>query len=403
MAEKQLAIQQVLGQIKGNAVAQARAEREEARMTEQQRIENRKAMKQETMENLTMLTAGGVTYEGLKSGDPNSFKHMVNQFGSEEALRGAFVLNTPQDQILDKRIENGKYIIAKQNPVTGKISIESTDLGLPTGYSKTMDAGDRIVVIPDNWDGDTSKLVSISKGLEPGKANGKNITTDGKYSNDLDAVIGATLSTIPTQFGQEQFQAQLNSTRNDGDKINLVAAQVLRGQPAEFKRDFANQAIGISEIDKAIKTIDEGVKTGVLENALQYTFNVFGKDYDPKLAKINGHITSAIQPYRNSITGAAWGDQEYAEYQSLFGSTKYSPTELKQRLLQTKELLKSRSATGLNAFVNPLGLYGNQFETGSLSPTGSRMLVSPDGQQFDASDLTPQEYQEAVNDGYIPQ
>jgi len=189
-----------------------------------------------------------------------------------------------------------------------------------------------------------------------------------QYANDLDAIVGTVLSTIPSKFGQATFNAQIAKARNDTDKLNIVAAQVLKGQPAEFKNDFRNQAVGIAQIDKAIAELDSGVQTGVLQNATQYAYNIVGKDFDPKLAKINGYITSAIQPYRNSVTGAAWGEQEDGEYASLFGSTKYSPTELRQRLVQTKELLKSKSSEGLNSFVNPLGTYDNAFNVGSLAP-----------------------------------
>lgn len=190
----------------------------------------------------------------------------------------------------------------------------------------------------------------------------------GAYASDLDAIIGATISSIPSKFGQETFANQIGRSRNDSDKINLIATQVLKGQPAEFKRDFANQAVGISNIDKALALLESGVKTGVLESAKQYTYNLAGKDFDPNLAKVSAYITSAIQPYRNSVTGAAWGQQEEAEYASLFGSTKYAPEELKLRLTTLKEILKNKSVTGLNSFVNPLGYYGNEFETGDYAP-----------------------------------
>ena len=202
----------------------------------------------------------------------------------------------------------------------------------------------------------------------PVKASGRGFMGAlDKYENDLDAIIGTVYSTIPTKFGQATFEQQIGRARDDADKLSLVAAQVLKGQPAEFKNDFRNQAVGISQIDKAIAEIDKGAQTGVLNNALQYTYNLAGRDFDPKLARIQSYITSAIQPYRNSITGAAWGEQEDGEYASLFGSTKYSPIELRQRLVQTKELLKSKSAEGLNAFVNPLGTYENAFNVGILA------------------------------------
>ncbi len=189
--------------------------------------------------------------------------------------------------------------------------------------------------------------------------------SSNQFSSDLDAIIGNTVATIPSKFGQEQFNTQIKRSRNDADKISTVAAVVLKNAPSEVKNDFANQAIGVSNIDKAIKLIDEKAKTGVINNAKQYVFNLVGKDYDPNLAAISAYITSAVQPYRNSVTGAAWGDQEEGEYASLFGSTKYSPTELKDRLTRIKQVMKDKSAQGLNVYVNPLDTYSNVFSGGS--------------------------------------
>lgn len=169
-AEVELKIQSLLGNVRASAITEARAQREEARLDEETRLKNRAARQEEAASQLTNLAASGVTYEGLKSGDPESFAYLASQFGGEEALKGAFVLNTPQDQILDKRIEGGKYVIAKQNPITGKVTVETVDLGLPPNFTKTIDAGDRILAMPDNWDGDPSKLISIGKGLTPGQA-----------------------------------------------------------------------------------------------------------------------------------------------------------------------------------------------------------------------------------------
>lgn len=186
-----------------------------------------------------------------------------------------------------------------------------------------------------------------------------------QYANDMDALAGNVLSTIPTKFGQQQFQNQLSRARDDADRLNIIASQVLKTAGAEVKRDFANQAVGISEIDKAINLLDQGVATGVFQAGAQYLYNIAGKDFDPKLAQINQHLVAAIQPYRNSVTGAAWGNQEDQEYNQLFGSTKYEPQALRQRLEQVKEVLKTKSATTLNAYANPMGYGDNQFLTGA--------------------------------------
>lgn len=190
----------------------------------------------------------------------------------------------------------------------------------------------------------------------------------GTYANDMEALTGTVLATIPTKFGQQQFKDQIAKARNDSDRLNIIASQVLKGQSTEVRKDFANQAIGISEIDKALQMLDNGVQTGVINNTAQYVYNLAGKDFDPKLAEINSHIIAALQPYRNSVTGAAWGTQEDQEYQSLFGSTKYSPEELRMRLNTLKEILKGKSATTLNAYANPMGYGQNQFSSGAYAP-----------------------------------
>lgn len=204
--EAALRVQTLLGNIRQSALTEARALREEARLDEETRIKNRTARQQEAVTNLTNLSAGGVTFDGLREGDPDSFKYLSEQFGGEEALRGAFILNTPQDQILDKRVEGGKYVIAKQNPLTGKVSIESIDLGIPVGYSKTIDAGNRILAVPDDWDGDPSKLVTINKGLTPEQQ---------RKASETGPSVGANISEYP-----EDIQSAAQSILDGRSKLN---------------------------------------------------------------------------------------------------------------------------------------------------------------------------------------
>ena len=278
---------------------------------------------------------------------------------------------------------------AAYNTLESEQQQKTKDLEYKQAQLEASQASKRYVTLADGttlFDTLTNKVVSENvKNFAPAKAkiptNSANLPSTTKYKNDLEAIQGAAIATIPTRFGQQQLQNQLSKTRNDGDRINLIASIVLKQAPAETKRDFANQAVGLSEIDKAIALLDSGVKTGVVKNAAQYTYNIFGKDFDPKIAAINAHLVAAIQPYRNSVTGAAWGKQEDAEYNQLFGSTKYSPVELKQRLEQVKEVLKSKSANGLNVYINPLNTYSNPFQSGGLAPN-KEVITGPDKQQY---------------------
>jgi predicted RNA-binding protein with PUA domain len=97
-------------------------------------------------------------------------------------------------------------------------------------------------------------------------------------------------------------------------------------------------------------------------------------------------VTSAIQPYRNSITGAAWGDQEDGEYASLFGSSKYSPAEFKLRLEGVKKIMTDKTASALNMYVNPVNAYDNVFEAGVNNTRTDNIIVAPDGTQIEIID-----------------
>ena len=200
----------------------------------------------------------------------------------------------------------------------------------------------------------------------------------GTFKRDLEALVANAYNLIPTKNGKEAFTASINGARGDADKINALATVILRNAPADTRRDFTNQADAVKNIERAIAVIDSGAKTGLFQAGTQYSFNLAGKDYDPKLAAIGAYITSSIQPYRNSITGAAFSAQEMAEYTQMFGSTKYSPTELRSRLMRVKEIMTDKSATALNSQINPLDTYDNYFDpqnpvqgTGGSAPSGS--------------------------------
>ncbi len=404
-AEAATKISNILTGVKTKALEMAQTEREQFRLDTESAAKARTARIEEAVMNAATLAASGVTYEGLQTTDPEAYQALAEAVGGEELLKAQFTLNRPQEDILDKKIEGGKYVIAYRNPLTGATRIESVDLGLPANYTKTIDAGNRILAIPDNWDGDPSKLLTINKGLTPGQvaAGLGGSSSSGAYSSDLDALIGTTESIIPSKFGQETFRKNIARARSEADKISLIASVVLGKADAATKTDFTNQAVGIKQIDKAIAMLDEGAKTGVLESGAQYAFNIVGKDFDPKLAQINQYLISAIQPYRNSVTGAAWGSQEDGEYQQLFGSTKYSPAELRQRLVGVKEVLASKSSTALGSYVNPMGFYGDPFNTSNYTTSEkSGQLQGPDGQLYDASELNEDEYKEAISSGYTP-
>lgn len=185
-AEKQMQMQQVYSEIQNDAYNAYKDQLTNARQSAADVLALRDAREAKASTQVQTLAQSGIDIDKLAQQDPQTYQYLSQSVGGPEMLKALFTLNRPKESIIDKKVEGGKYIIAYQKP-DGSVRIESVDLGLPTGYSKTVDAGDRILAIPDNWNGDPSKLVTISKGLTPVQASkdGSGQGVLGKYPPDI--------------------------------------------------------------------------------------------------------------------------------------------------------------------------------------------------------------------------
>lgn len=385
--EKALALSAIYNDVNSTAQAEAQRRREAMQSGAKNYIEFIKGQDTRKQTNISSV-ATALLAQGI---DPSTLtpEEMTNITGKINATSGDIIsaykkLKLEQDasnleNFPTKELSQGEALY-QYDPTTGQYKQVGFNPKTATPSSKS-----------------TSSTGS-GKGTTTGSSN--------KYASDLEAILGNTVATIPSKFGQEQFQTQLARTRNDADKISLIGSVVLKNAPAEVKRDFSNQSIAVSNIDKAIAEIDKGAKTGFINSKLQKGFNFFGKDYDPALAGIASYITASIQPYRNSVTGAAWGEQEEAEYQQLFGSVLYSPTELKQRLTRLKEIMKDKSAQGLNVFINPLDTYQNPFVSttqNAVTPTTGNLVTVYSVKTGKPAQIPADKLQSALSSGLFKQ
>jgi hypothetical protein len=296
------------------------------------------------------------------------------------------------ETILDKRIEGGKYVIAYQNPIDGKVRIETVDLGLPVGYTKTIDAGNRILAIPDDWDGDPSKLVTINKGLTPGQtlsgsgggggAGGAAGSLSGLAQGVLSGDVDISKLT-PTQYGQV-----MNEIAGAGLSIP-VDESIL-----EYETTRADRVL--STVDKALAQVS-GVSAG-FGSLLSGIPGSPAKDLQSTLTTIKANIGfQELQAMRAaSPTGGALGQvavQELEALQAVLGNldSSQSSSQLKQNL----ESIKYHYGNWLDTVKE-----SSNPQASNVNSTKSKILTGPDGQQFDASDLTPKELQEALAAGY---
>lgn len=154
--------------ISSAADTEAREQAADATRSAEQIIARRSAAQSKALESVKGIAAGGlVDFESFRSSPQNAnvYQYAVDAAGSEEALRAMFLLNRPKDQLVGTPTRMGnKYMQAYQNPITGVVKYESLDLpfDLPETYSKFEKLGDNLVAVPDNWDGDTTKLRTIA-------------------------------------------------------------------------------------------------------------------------------------------------------------------------------------------------------------------------------------------------
>lgn len=260
-------IQGVLSQVRTDAMNMYQFEQGNARANAQEARAQQEEARTRAVENTTVLAQSGATAEGYKTTDPDGYAYLAQSLGGEDVLKAMFTLNRAQDTILDKKIEGGKYVIAYQNPLDGKIRIESVDLGLPPEYTKTIDAGDRILAIPDNWSGDPSELITINKGLTPTQQKGAGGGDSGGIYDRLDFRTANAVISQADKFTSSDIVKRFNNVQDS--RNNIAAIDSNTQNPAD------HQAI----IYYFAKSLDPEsvVREGEYETIKKYAQNIFGR------------------------------------------------------------------------------------------------------------------------------
>lgn len=371
----------ILSKVKTDALKMAQTERENFRLDTEAAAKERTARLQEAVTNAATLAASGVTYDGLQKTDPEAYKSLAEAVGGEELLKAQFTLNRPQEDILDKKIEGGKYVIAYRNPLTGATRIESVDLGLPAQYTNTIDAGNRLLAIPDNWDGDPTKLITINKGLTPGQtataaraASGGSGSTGGIY-DVLDFRTANAVIAQSEKFNSSDIVKRLNASQQAFNAVQNIDPTTQN--PAD------HQAL-IYDFAKALDP-ESVVREGEYETIKKYSQNIINK--------YKGEV-------ENAINGTGFLSQEAIANIKSTIDMRYQ-SQLKQYRNKADE-----TARVINTIAGkPVAqMVIQDYEGGAVGTGGQKsgQLKGPNGQLYDASELTEDEYQEAISSGYNP-
>lgn len=176
----------------------------------------------------------------------------------------------------------------------------------------------------------------------------------GSFGSDLDAMIATVGASLNGKYKQEAFAQTISRARNDEDKIAAIASAV--NITGDARQDLTQTGIGQRSLKTAIGMLKNGVQTGVIKSGANYAFNLVGGQVDPQMTQLQQYITAAIQPYRSSVTGAAWGQQEEAEYRALFGSTKDTPETLLTKLENLDRIMTNKRVGIIQSYADPLGV-----------------------------------------------
>lgn len=168
-AKRQVALATIYNKISQDADAEALQQKEDATKSAEAIVARRKQSQTEAVNNLTLMAkSGAIDFDAFKNSPQNAkvYQYALDAVGgSEDALRGLFAANRPQDQLVGEPIRVGDHFIqGYKNPLSGKVSYDTITVpgGLPAEYNSFQKLGDNIVAIPDGWDGDPSKLKTIA-------------------------------------------------------------------------------------------------------------------------------------------------------------------------------------------------------------------------------------------------
>lgn len=322
--ERSTALQSILSNIRTSAVQEAQQSRLEARQSAQDILANRKTRMEEANGQATNLAKSGVTLEGLKSTDPVSYQHLVSQAGGEQQLQSLFTLNRPQETILDKSVQNGKYVIAYQNPLTGKTRIESTDLGIPAGYSKSVDLGDKLMFYPDNFnpnDKNSAQPFYVNKGIDQLKqaqiAETYANIANKKVDTQLKAAQAAAFTNPNLLNGISN--GMYDPTKINSRNVNLYNAMADAGVNAvQVSTDVAATKKVITNLDVQASQINQA--GGALEKNMTYLASLSDKVNTLGIPKLDTDINALKSKYSNQpdvvnyLSTLATVRSEYAKY-----------------------------------------------------------------------------------------
>jgi hypothetical protein len=339
--ERLMKLQSLYSDISQKAEAEALQQKEDATKSAQDILARRTQAQTDAVSNLKLMAQGGlVDFDSFKNSPQNSkvYQYALDAVGgSEQALRGLFAVNRPQDQLVGAPTRVGDHFIqAYQNPLTGKVSYDTIEVpgGLPTEYNNFQKIGDNLVAIPDNWDGDMSKLKMVYGGSSDSVQPGDNPQLYAGLTTKTATAIRQQVNNFKTepivqnfaviQEGRNFAGSLANDTKNPVDDQGLIYALAKALDPGSVVREgeYATaQKYSQSWISAYGKGVTQAIAgTGFLsETARRQIKDTIESRYKASLTSYT-HLEKQYQTGIDSLTGRSDGTKFLRDYQTDSGS-----------------------------------------------------------------------------------
>ena len=207
-----------------------------------------------------------------------------------------------------------------------------------------------------NFNTPKDALMTQAQEVARRKTDGVTLPGGGESSLYKTALSNATMG-LPENQRKENLK-RLNGYLKSGDQKSareLIIRSAFAGQTGTQKEDTIKRQNAIDSLTTVQNALNEYVaKTGdtnILKGTLQDFAQKLGTAGNPELAAIGNKVTTALQVYRNSVTGAAWGEQETAEYKKIFPDYK-NTSKLNNAIIDSmKSSLNSFQEGTLSAYI----------------------------------------------------
>jgi hypothetical protein len=390
--QRAAALASVYSKISDDAANELEQQKQDATKSAEDILARRKDAQANALTNIQTLAASGADFDAFKNSPQNAqvYQYALDAAGgSEDSLKAIFAASRPKDQLVGTPQRVGDhYVQAYTNPLTGKVNYDTVEVpgGIPDTYNSfqtigSPTTGQRIYAIPDNWDGDTSKLKLVASSGGTGSGSGGGATG---YNGDFAATIDLAANTGGTNAQRAQIKQNIQSfiaNKDYGSAYAAIVGATASALKGTSSTTFTNQSTSLYVLNTLQNALQQyqaaGGNTNIFKGTADQIQTKIGQLYtDPKYASLATQLDSAFQQYRLNMTGAAFGVQESAEYASVLPGKSNSLDLNMAKLNGAKAYLNSSVEGAIKNVVGQGGIYIKQYAEGA-TPAGGASGTAP--------------------------